>query len=325
MFPRFKSFFNPEQYHGWGKKCRYFEGWYFKLINADETAAFAFIPGVAMDNDGKRQSFIQVLNGYRTTADYHRFEFADFHPTEGKFEVKILENYFSEHRLKLDLPNIKGELELSGNVPWPKPWYSPGIMGPFAFVPFMECYHDIVSMNHHLTGYLDINNEKVDFTGGRGYLEKDWGRSFPSAYFWMQSNHFSQPDISFKASVAKIPFMGRFFVGFISGLWLQDHLIRFTTYNGTQLRKSFADAEKVEIVLENRQHRLEIIAHRSTSTALASPIHGFMDGRIEESMTAKINLQLTDKQENKIIFEDIGRNASLEVAGKIKEIMIPAY
>lgn len=216
-------------------------------------------------------------------------------------------------------------MELSGNVPWPKPWYSPGIMGPFAFVPFMECYHGIVSMNHHLTGYLDINNEKVDFTGGRGYLEKDWGRSFPAAYFWMQSNHFSQPDISFKASVAKIPFMGRFFVGFISGLWLQDRLIRFTTYNGTKLRKSFADAEKVEIVLENRQHRLEIIAHRSPGTALASPMHGFMDGRIEESMTAKVNLQLIDKHQKKIIFEDIGRNAGLEVAGEIKEIMIPAY
>lgn len=324
MFPRFKSFFNPEQYQGWGKQRRYFEGWYFKLVNADETAAFAFIPGVAMDNDGKQQSFIQVLDGRRTTAAYHRFEFADFHPTEGKFEVNILGNYFSEHRLTLDLPNIKGELELSDNVPWPKPWYSPGIMGPFAFVPFMECYHGIVSMNHHLTGYLDINNEKVDFTGGRGYLEKDWGRSFPAAYFWMQSNHFSQPDISFKASVAKIPFMGRFFVGFISGLWLQDRLIRFTTYNGTKLRKSFADAEKVEIVLENRQHRLEIIAHRSASTALASPIHGFMDGRIEETMTAKINLQLTDKHKNKIIFEDMGRNAGLEVAGKIEEIMIPA-
>lgn len=103
MFPRLQSFFNPEQYHGWGKQRRYFEGWYFKIVNADETAAFAFIPGVAMDNDGKRQSFIQVLDGRRTTAAYHRFEFADFHPTEGKFEVKILGNYFSEHRLKLDL------------------------------------------------------------------------------------------------------------------------------------------------------------------------------------------------------------------------------
>lgn len=322
MFTRLRAFFNPEQYHGWGRRRRYFEGWYFKVINADESRAYAFIPGVAMDNEGKRQSFIQVLDGKRCTADYHRFSFEDFRATPGKFEVQILGNYFSEHRLQLDLPNIKGELTLSGNVPWPKPWYSPGIMGPFSFVPFMECYHGIVSMNHDLAGALEIEGQSVSFAGGRGYLEKDWGRSFPAAYFWMQSNHFSQPGISFKASVAKIPWLGRSFVGFISGLWLGDRLIRFTTYNGTRLRRSFADADKVEITLENRHYRLDILAHRSHATALASPIHGFMDGRIEESMTAKVELSLFDKKAQKTIFQDVGRNAGLEVAGAIEEIMI---
>ncbi|MEZ4893124.1 MAG: tocopherol cyclase family protein [Saprospiraceae bacterium] len=42
---------------------------------------------------------------------------------------------------------------------------------------------------YHLR-FLTINGEELDFTGGKGYMEKDWGRSFPSAYFWMQTNHF---------------------------------------------------------------------------------------------------------------------------------------
>jgi len=195
-------------------------------------------------------------------------------------------------------------------------------MGPYAFVPFMECYHGIVSMDHNILGQIDINGEMIDFTNGKGYIEKDWGRSFPSAYFWMQSNHFSIPGISFKASVAKIPWIRNSFVGFIAGAWIQDRLLQFTTYNGSLLKKSFADKNKVEIIIENKKYLLEILAQRDFATALASPIGGLMDGRIEESMTAKMEIKIYDKKSRTTIFHDTGRNTSLEVAGKIEEIMI---
>jgi hypothetical protein len=320
MFKKLNAFFNPEQFQGWGKTKQYFEGWYFKVVNEEETKAFAFIPGIAMDAAGNKQAFIQVLDGKKKTAIYHKFEANAFVPSPGKFLIEINNNSFSENKLQLDVPGIKGLLEFSGNVPWPKPWYSPGIMGPYAFVPFMECYHGIVSMDHSIQGELIVEGEKININNGRGYIEKDWGRSFPSAYFWMQSNHFSQPGISLKTSVAKIPWIRNAFVGFIAGLWLHDRLIQFTTYNKSVLCKSFADAEKVELVIENKKYRLEILAHRDAATALASPILGFMDGRIEESMTATIEVKLTDMKNKTTVFHDTGRNAGLEVAGKISEL-----
>ena len=315
------AFFNPEQFQGWGKTKNYFEGWYFKLINESGSKAFAFIPGIAMDANEKKQAFIQVLDGIKKTAAYHQFADTDFKPSAGKFLLNILGNSFSESHLKLDLAAIQGELIFSGNIPWPKPFYSPGIMGPFAFVPFLECYHGIVSMNHAIEGSLIIDGEIIDFTGGRGYIEKDWGRSFPSSYIWMQTNHFSEEGISLKASVAKIPWLGSSFVGFISGLWVHDRLIQFTTYNGTKLRKCFADKSTVELVMENKKHRLEILAKRDGATALASPILGLMDGRIEESMTSEIEIQLYDKLGKKLIFSGTGKHTALEVAGKISEIL----
>lgn len=314
------AFFNPEHFQGEGKQSNYFEGWYFKVLNAAGTKAFAFIPGIAMDQFGKKQSFIQVLDGKNKTAAYHRFEVDQFVPTRGSFNLSLAGSSFSESTIHLNLDNIKGTLNFSGNVGWPKPFYSPGIMGPFSFVPFMECYHGIVSMDHSIQGTLTINDEIIDFTGGRGYIEKDWGRSFPSSYIWMQSNHFNKPGISLKASVAKIPWLGSSFVGFISGFWLYDRLIQFTTYNGTVLRKSFADTKKVELVLENKKHRLEIFAKRDGATSLASPILGLMDGRIEESMTSEIDVQLYDKIDKSIIFSGTGNHTALEVAGNISEI-----
>ena len=318
LINRIHALFAPEQYHGWGKTKRYFEGWYYKVINAAEDQAFAFIPGIAMDETGKQQAFIQVLDGKKHTAAYHRFEAQDFIPTPKTFAVQIGENHFSKTNIQLQLPNIKGQLQFQNQVPWPTAWYSPGIMGPFSFVPFMECYHGILSMNHTIEGSLDINDKTIDFSGGRGYMEKDWGRSFPEGYIWMQSNHFSQPDISLKASIAKIPWLGSHFIGFIAGLWLQNRLIQFTTYNFTRLRKCVIDTQNVEIVLENPKYHLQIQAKREAATILAAPILGFMDGRIEESMTSQLAIQLTDKKTKQILLDDTGHNAGLEVAGKVE-------
>lgn len=320
MIQSVRNLFNPDKFQGAGKEKRYFEGWYFKVVSKDESAAFAVIPGVAMDEAGRKQAFIQVLDGKRHTAVYHQFDFESFIFSDKEFRISIGKNTFSTHHLELDLPGMSGRLELTNIVPWPKPWYSPGIMGPYAFVPLMECYHGIVSMDHTLTGALTTDKGILDFTNGRGFTEKDWGRSFPSAYVWMQSNHFSLPGISVKASVANIPWIRNSFVGFIAGVWLHDRLIRFTTYNGSALKKLRIDAGEVELVLENKQHRLSIIVHRDAATSLASPIQGLMDGRIEESMTSSMEVLLTDKKTGQVVLNDTGRNAGLEVAGRIEEI-----
>jgi tocopherol cyclase len=319
---RLKALFNPEQYHGWGRKKKYFEGWYFKVVNKAEDRAFAFIPGLAMDEKGEQQAFIQVLDGKKLTAEYHKFDARDFKAEAGKFELDIVGSRFSSDRIQLNLPFIKGEIRFNGTTNWPRKLYSPGIMGPYSFVPFMECYHGILSMDHSIEGILNINGEEIDFSRGRGYTEKDWGSSFPSSYIWLQTNHFGQPGTSLKASVAKIPWLGSSFTGFIAGLWFKNRLYRFTTYNGSHLVKSYANNEKVELILENRKYRIEIIVQRYNSTELTSPIAGFMEGRISESMTDLIEVRLLDKKTQKMIFQDTGRNGGVEVAGKVEEIQV---
>jgi tocopherol cyclase len=316
------SFFNPEQFQGWGKRKNYFEGWYFKILNKEETIAFAFIPGISFDINGIGHSFIQVLDGKAKTSKYYRFEADQFIPSAKSFHLSIEKNSFSEKNLQLNLPQIKGSLFFDRNVPWPKPIYSPGIMGPYAFVPFMECYHGIVSMDHRISGSLEINKENIDFTGGRGYIEKDWGKSFPEAYIWMQSNHFSQENISIKLSVAKIPWIGKSFIGFIAGVWVRDQLIQFTTYNKTKLKKVQISDNVVSIEMENKLYHLKIKAINNDAVSLASPVQGAMEGKIEESMTAIIEVSLFSKKEKKVILNDSGRNAAVEVAGSVVQLLL---
>tara|TARA_Y100000768_G_C23876539_1_gene633086 strand:- start:448 stop:1011 length:564 start_codon:yes stop_codon:yes gene_type:complete len=179
----------------------------------------------------------------------------------------------------------------------------------------MECYHGILSMDHSIAGELFIKGKKVDFRGGRGYTEKDWGHSFPIGYVWIQSNHFGEPKISFKCSIAKIPLKMFSFNGFIAGLWIKNKLIEFTTYNFSKVKKCKINDKQVDIKIENPKHILKILVYRSKTATLAAPIQGFMDAKIDESMTSKIEVKLYNKKTNKVLFEDIGKNAGCEVAG----------
>lgn len=172
---KLRSIFNPDQFQGWNRRKSYFEGWYFKVLNKDETKAFAIIPGIAFDEQGMGQAFIQVLDGKKQTARYHKFGIEEFSPSVDKFNIVIQNNTFSLQSLQLNLPKLKGELHFTNQVPWPNHWYSPGIMGPYTFLPLMECYHGILSLDHVLTGYLEVEGEYLNFENGRGYAEKRLG------------------------------------------------------------------------------------------------------------------------------------------------------
>ena len=313
---RIHAIWNPHVYHGWGKSRRFFEGWYYKIVNESQTGAFAIIPGIAMDENGNKQSFIQVLDGINNSAKYYKFNADEFKPTPRRHSLKIGNNYFSRNEISLDLPFLKGDLKFKNLSPWSNSFLSPGIMGPYSFIPFMECYHGIISMNHDISGSLKYNNGDISFNNGRGYMEKDWGHSFPKAYIWMQSNHFSKPNISIKSSIAIIPWMRSSFIGHIAGVLIGDKLIEFTTYNGTKVNKCEISIDKVKIEMENGSYLLRILAHREKATTLAAPIAGFMDGRIDESMRASIEVELLDKKKNIVLLKDIGESAGIEVAGK---------
>ena len=323
---RWRSTWNPDMYHGWGRTESYFEGWYFKIVDAPERYAFAFIPGISMGKTGENHAFIQVLDGKKCTTAYHRFESQDFQPSSEIFDLKLAKNQFSIQQMTLDLPNVKGHLRFENTTPLPKLLGAPGIMGWYSFVPFMECYHGIVSLNHKISGFLTINDEKIDFTNGRGYIEKDWGVSFPKAWFWLQTNHFNTSnfedsdtnDISLLASVAHIPWMGNYFVGHLVVFWFKNKVYRFATYTGAKM-KAKLEANHIQLAFKDGKNTLEIEATRAGTGSLISPIQGEMTGKVNESLQAIIHIRFFE-QDN-LIFEGQGRNAGLEAAGDIDVLL----
>ncbi len=317
---QWKALWNPEMYHGWGKSKNYFEGWYCKMLDAKEEHALAVILGISYGENGDDHAFIQVLDGKFGKSEYHRFPVEAFKPAEDKFEVWLGTNFFSADKIILDLKDLKGTVLQKGITPWPKTWKAPGIMGWYSFVPFMECYHGVVSLHHTLEGELIYRGKAISMDGGIGYMEKDWGTSFPNSWIWMQTNHFEQEHICLMASVARIPWLGSSFIGFIAGILVDGKVHRFATYTGAKQLKTMVTDDAVEIILGNKKDRLHIKAKKGIVGELIFPISGQMTGKLNESIDATVEVELI--KDNKLIFKGKGRNMGLEIGGNYEELVL---
>jgi hypothetical protein len=269
---------------------------------------------------GQRGShaFIQLLDGSKAVSSYFNFKISDFSYLKDRFDVSIGKNRFSSDGMKLDISRdgkeVKADISFKNQVEWPGSFLSPGAMGWYSFVPFMECYHGVVSMDHDLEGSLEIDGRSIDFDRGKGYIEKDWGNSFPKGWIWLQANNFDKNDpCSIMLSIARIPWRGRSFTGFICGLLCKNDFYILATYNGARIKNieygSSQDRVKVSIVLKDL--RLEVDARKKQSAQLASPMMGAMDGRINESIDSLVKVTLLKK--NKVIVDDTGRCGGFEI------------
>ena len=327
---RIRAAFHPNQFHGWGKRRNYFEGWYCKLVVPEQNLAYAFIPGISLEANGDGHAFIQVLDGFRNKVDYHRFGLEEFQPAKDRFALQLGKNFFSEDELRIDLPGIQAAITYLHPYRWPKQPLAAGVMGWYGFVPGMECYHGMVSAHHHLQGYLTDDRGQLNVEGGIGYLEKDWGSSFPAAWVWLQSNHLDlDGPASLMASVARIPWRGRHFRGFLCTWLWKGELQVFTTWNRSKHQVHFGDGyvdlyfrrfnRLLGLSGKKAAHELHIRAYPAAGGNLISPTPVGMVGKINESLQASLEVRyLVDGQ---VKYDGTANWAGLEVSEQAAEML----
>jgi hypothetical protein len=313
----FRKINNSILFQGSLRNKNYFEGWYYKMVSSDGSCSIAFIPGISLTKHHSH-AFIQVFVT-NANADlktiYLEFDKSDFNVNDSPFELCIQQNIFTEHGIDIlienDDLNIQGKLKFSGNTNIETSWFSPSIMGFFAFFTFMECYHGVVNMSHKLEDNLNIDGKSLNFSGGKGYIEKDWGKSFPSEYVWMQSNHFNNGGTSFMFSEAIIPFKAFHFNGLIVNLIIDGKEYRFATYNGSKVNAKAIKSNSVYYEIKKGKLKLIVEAVNENTISLSSPKNGAMIQSIKEGLSGIIKLQLFEN--NNLIYQDSGTHAGLEI------------
>jgi hypothetical protein len=161
---------------------------------------------------------------------------------------------------------------------------------------------------------MTYNGTALDMTGGEGYIEKDWGKSFPQAWIWMQANHFAAQNASFMFSIARIPWLGTSFTGLISFLRTDEGFYRFATYNNSKVQRLKMDGDRIQATLKSPTHTLTFIATYARGGILKAPKNGMMLREIEESITAEVSLELLDQHGN-VLYMDFSNRVGMEIAG----------
>lgn len=257
----------------------YFYGWYYRCQSDSQT--LAIIPSV---HKTKACNFCTIQLITNTNAFHTQFPYNDFNK-DGD-EIRIGNNRFGKSGISLDIHTP--EFQASGSVLFGA--FTPiknDIMGPFQFVPFMQCRHSVYSMRHRVDGEIQVNDVPYVFQNAVGCLEGDRGHSFPKEYAWTQC---SFPNGTLMLSVADIP-LGRFhFTGVIGVVLLHGKEYRLATYLGAKAVKIKAG----EVIV--RQSRLCLTVKRlgSPGHPLQAPVGGAMTRTIHEHPSCKVYYRFED-------------------------------
>lgn len=276
-------------------KKDYFKGWYFKCSNENKT--IAFIPAFHQSNHEKTAS-LQIITD--VTTFNIPFQFLQYR--ENPLVVKIGENIFSENGIRLQIKN--NNLSANGTLHFHD--LSPiqyDIMGPFKFVPLMQCRHSVYSMRHRINGQITVNGQQYVFQNGIGYIEGDCGSSFPKEYIWTQC-HFNNG--SLMLSVAYIPMFGFHFTGIIGVILLNGKEHHIATYLGAKVKR----IDKNTVTVKQGDFQLTARLLQKNSQPLAAPSHGLMNRTIHESASCKAYYRFSYK--NEILCELTSDRASFE-------------
>lgn len=319
MFRR--SIWHPEAFQGRGRRRHYFEGWYYKLIDSERKTAVAVIPGIALgEKPEDAHAFIQFINATTGEVRYFRFALDEFKASEKDLDVSIGRNRFTRSSMHLEIDDgkdtLSADLRFEDIVRFPELRPFPGIMGPFSLVPWMECYHGVVNITHSIEGKLVFSGREINFTEGEGYIEKDWGTSFPDAWIWMQANHFEEAGTSFMFSLASIPWLGKHFPGLISLLLIDGRVHLFATYNFARVKSLDLESTSMRALITKPGYSLEVKASYEDAGVLMAPKNGMMTRKIKESITADVHVKLTDGK-SKVLFEGSSKCAGLEISGEL--------
>ena len=310
----------PDLFHGHGRSRNFFEGWYFKLVDPGQEQVFAFIPGLFLGNSPQAShSFAQFVHGSQAYFRYLRYPAGAFQAARDSFDVGVGESRFSlegiDVNLRDDRVSVQGQVQFKKVETWPDTLLNPGSMGFYNYIPRMQCYSQVCALDMELQGKLEINGKEIDFTGGRGYVEKNWGSAFPYSWIWVQSNNFSHGPASLTCSLAHIPFLFTSFRGFLIGFSLEGRFYPFTTMNRSRcwIQRKGRD---VFIEVSNKTHTLTMETWTDLDKFIL--LHGPRDGRmvplVQENLLGRVQVFL--KEGGKTLFSGEGTCAGIEYGGQ---------
>lgn len=269
-------------------KNRYFEGWFQKVFSKQHNASFIVIYGYATDNAPEKFGFIQV---YIPNDGPHILYFRkdEISCDNANHSIRMGENLLTTESLRISTDDISLNLNMKNNLPIPTFKNS---MGYAYYVPTLPCYHSVMNESHYVTGEIQSASQHFQLEHDLGYMEKNWGTSFPKRYCWLQAVNPLDPQTSLLFSQAKIEWIGKTFTRHVGHLRLDGKKIDLRELRKCTIITKVLDESNHRIQISGRNIMMEIHISFQDKVIFKGPAEGNMSRDIIHHTDALIDVKL---------------------------------
>jgi tocopherol cyclase len=299
--------YKPTTLRGHLERNNYFEGWFQKIYSKELNASIVIIYGYATQNTTDKTGFIQILLPKKTPEIiyFNRNEIS-FHPKE--HIVRMGENLLTTESIQIHTNDIHMFLKLTNNQVTQTFKNS---MGYYYFVPHLPCYHSVLNAAHQVSGEIQLKEARYVLNNENGYLEKNWGTSFPESYIWLHAVDPLDAKVSMLFSIAEIKWLGIKFLKHVGHFCFDDKQIDLRSLNNFAFTYQRPSKDNYQIQIKSSTLQIEISIALGNNILFKGPQGGKLSNDIIHFIDADIQIRLSENNKTRTFhlvgnFENIG-------------------
>ena len=166
------------------------------------------------------------------------------------------------------------------------------------------------------TGWIEWSGQRYEFTKAPAYGEKNWGRSFPQKWFWLNCNSFlDTPDLALTAGGGRRGVLWWQESVAMIGIHTQGKFYEFAPWN-SQVTWEISPWGFWHMTGENSTYRVELTGTTDLpGTLLRAPTEQGLIFCCRDTMQGNLTLELKESKNNKTILKAKSSLCGLEVGG----------
>lgn len=307
------SIHKPSSLQGNFDRNKYFEGWFHKIYSSKYKASFIVIYGYATGNSTNKFGFIQVhIPNQQVLIMY--FDKNEIFCDPNQHVIRMGAHVLTTHKIDINTNEIGIQLDLTNNQPIRTFKNS---MGYNYVIPNLPCYHAILNKSHTISGEIRAGDTSFVMGKDMGYLEKNWGTSFPDNYIWLHAVDPTNTEVNLLFSQAEIKWMGGTFLRHLGYLNFENECIDFRQFKNSEVSSTFVGSEKQLIRFSSKLIELEISIVLGGQVLFKGPEDGALRRDIVHYTDAFMEVKLKRNAET-TVFRLVGNYENVQITNDRK-------
>lgn len=333
-------------YHWNYQTPRFFEGWYFRITLPELNDNFAFMYSIEDPIGGQLNTggAVQILGLkdhylWRTFPDPKKF-WADSHQlalghwqntlinlkpqllSPQIFAEKITEGYQATTTLNQGFIKNPATGESCRWHYQTRPIYGWGIPSKptatwLSFLPIYDPAWQILLAHGLSTGWIEWLGKRYEFIDAPAYSEKNWGKSFPQQWFWLNCNAFNEEsDLALTAGGGVREILNHTEEVALIGIHYHGKFYEFAPWN-SEVHWQISPWGSWEMQAQNTQGFSVKLSGKTdlAGQPLRAPTHTGLQFCCKDTLRGNLDLQLFSPQKD-LIIQATSNLCGLEVGGK---------